>query len=78
MNKDKFIILIESIGFTQEKAIKFLGSIHCYKYEEYKIFTYNNCYTIHIGSNWMDYIPYTDLSCLKKLIRVNRLKQLLG
>ncbi len=72
MNKEKFITLIESIGFKKIND-------YIYYYKEFKLYLYNTYYSFNNGS-WIGYY-YSDLTPIKKHfkqeLRSIKLKQLL-
>jgi len=80
MNKEEFIKYIKSIGFTQENfdVVKEFNSYDLDKKYLYKIYLFGLFYDFYNGEEWFYYIPYTDLTPLKKIIRDNRLNELLN
>jgi len=73
MDKYEFIDFIQSLGFYHY-------DLNCYKYKEETIFLHSNFFRYRSKSVFVD-IPYDDFfefSPLKKLIRDNRLNELLN
>ncbi len=75
MSNDEFIKLIESIGFKNYTGSNFYG------YKGFRIELFKDNYNLWNGSNWVDYIPYTDLTPIenkfKNELRSIKLKELL-
>ena len=71
MNRNEFIKLIKSIGF------KPYDNYVSYTYKEFALSLWNYYYDFWNGSNWVDYIPYNDLTLVLKLSRSIKLKELL-
>ena len=70
MNNNEFKIFVKSIGF--EEQLPFM-----YGYKKYKIYFYDDCYTLWNGTTWFENISYNDLTPLLRMIRSYKLKKIL-
>jgi len=78
MNREEFIIFIESLGFEKYNKHYIPMPKVVFTYKKYILDVYNNSYHFYNGYKWCDIYFFTDITPLEKIIRDNKLKQLLG
>jgi len=78
MNKEEFIVLIESIGFKKENLNSNSYDLDKrYRYKKFLIYLFGLFYDFYNGEEWSYDIPFSETNPLKKIIRDNRLNELL-